>query len=75
MGGQALHGSLAFLGMGLAVLGSSIGIGLLVAAALQGIARQPEAMNKIQPLMFIMASIIEAIALFVIIICLINLNK
>ncbi len=70
-----MHGSLALVGMGLAVLGSSIGIGILVAAALQGIARQPEAMNKIQPLMFVMASIIEAIALFVIILCMLNLNK
>ncbi len=51
------------LGYGLAAVGAGIGIGLLVAGALQGIARQPEAENKIKPLMFIGAALVEGFAL------------
>ncbi len=69
-----IHGSLALIGVGLVVLGSSIGIGTLVAAALQAIARQPEATGKIQPLMFIFAALIEGIALFGIVLCLLNIK-
>lgn len=70
-----LGGSLPTIGIGLIILGSSLGIGLLAAAALQGIARQPEAANKIQTLMFIAAALVEGIALFGIVICFMALNK
>ncbi len=72
---SGLHGSVSLIGIGLVVLGSSIGIGMLVASPLQAIARQPEAANKIQPLMFIFAALIEGIALFGIVLCLLNINK
>lgn len=65
----ALHGTLAAVGAGLATIGAGLGIGLLAAAALEGIARQPEATNKIQVNMLIAAGMIEGVALFAVVIC------
>ncbi len=70
----ALHGSFASLGAGLVVVGTGLGIGLLAAAALQGIARQPEATQKIQTNMLITAALIEGVALFCAVICLMSLK-
>ena len=64
-----IHGSLASLGAGLVVVGAAAGIGRLVTAALEGIARQPEASDKIQTAMLIGAALIEGIALFAAVIC------
>jgi F-type H+-transporting ATPase subunit c len=47
-----------------------MGIGKLAASAMEGIARQPEAVGKIQPAMFIAAALIEGVALFGEVICL-----
>lgn len=60
---------LASIGAGLVVVGAGIGIGLLAASALQGIARQPEITGKIQVNMLIGAALIEGIALFGMVIC------
>lgn len=49
---------------GLAVLGAGLGIGKIGAAAMEGIARQPEAASKIQTAMIISAALIEGVALF-----------
>jgi F-type H+-transporting ATPase subunit c len=46
-------------------------IGLIGFAAMNGIARQPEATGKIQTNMLIAASLIEGVALFGAVICLI----
>lgn len=64
-----LHGSITAIGVGLVVIGAGYGIGRLAAAALEGIARQPEATNKIQTTMIIAAALIEGIALFAAVIC------
>ena len=61
---MALHGTLASIGAGLVTIGAAWGIGKLATAALEGIARQPEATNKIQTAMLIAAALIEGIALF-----------
>jgi len=37
---------------------------------LEGVARQPEAANKIQTMMIIIAALVEAVALFAAVICL-----
>ena len=66
---QALHGTFAAIGAGLVTIGARIGIGQLAASALAGIARQPEATNKIQTVMLIAAALIEGIALFGAVIC------
>jgi len=69
-----LDGSLstmgAAIGAGVAVLGAGLGIGKIGAAAMDAIARQPEATNKIRMNMFVVAALIEGVALFAIVICL-----
>lgn len=59
---QSLLG--AGLAIGLTVLGAGIGIGRIGAAAVEGIARQPEAAGSIQTSAIILASLIEGAALF-----------
>jgi len=66
---MGLHGTFAAIGAGLVTIGAGIGIGQLAASALEGIARQPEALNKIQTVMLIAAALIEGIALFAAVIC------
>ena len=72
---ETVHGSLAVIGVGLIVIGAGHGIGTLAASAMDRIARQPEATNKIQTAMFIAAALIEGIALFGIVICIIAINS
>lgn len=52
------------IGAGLAVLGAGLGIGKIGGSAMDAIARQPEATNKIQTAMIIAAALIEGVALF-----------
>lgn len=56
--------ALKAVGVGLVVLGAGLGIGKIGASAVEGIARQPEATNKIQTAMIIAAALIEGAALF-----------
>ncbi|MFT6716182.1 MAG: F-type H+-transporting ATPase subunit c [Saprospiraceae bacterium] len=49
------------VGAGLVVIGAGIGIGKIGGAAMEGIARQPDATNKIQTAMLIAAALIEGI--------------
>ena len=65
----ALGGSIAAIGAGLVSVGAGVGIGILGAGAMQGIARQPEMAAKIQVSMLIVAALIEGIALFCAVIC------
>ena len=57
------------LGAGITVVGASLGIGKIGQAALEGIARQPEAANDIRMSMIISAALIEGVALFSVIAC------
>lgn len=50
------------VGAGLIVIGAGIGLGLIGKGAMEGIARQPEAGNKIQTAMIIIAALLEGIA-------------
>ena len=59
----------AGIGAGLASIGAGIGVGLIGANALQSIARQPEATNDIRTNMFITAALVEGVALFGIVVC------
>jgi F-type H+-transporting ATPase subunit c len=56
--------SVSAIGAGLAVIGAGLGIGKIGGAAMEGIARQPEAAAKIQTAMIISAALIEGVALF-----------
>jgi F-type H+-transporting ATPase subunit c len=49
------------VGAGLIVIGAGMGIGRIGGSAMEGIARQPEAANKIQTAMIIAAALIEGI--------------
>jgi F-type H+-transporting ATPase subunit c len=62
--------STAAVGAGLVIVGAGIGVGLLWAAGLQSIARQPEMQTKLQAVMLIGAALIEGTALFALVICL-----
>ena len=65
----------AAVGAGLASIGAGIGLGLVGASAIQGIARQPEATQKILTNMFIVLAIIEGTALFGLVLSFLALNK
>ena len=60
------------IGAGIAVLGAAIGIGLIGFAALNGMARQPEAAAKLQTAMIIAGALIEGVALFAVVVCLLK---
>jgi F-type H+-transporting ATPase subunit c len=60
----------AGIGAGLAAIGAGIGIGRLSGSALEGIARQPEALGIIRTTMLIAAALVEGVALFAQVICL-----
>jgi F-type H+-transporting ATPase subunit c len=60
----------AGIGAGLAAIGAGLGLGQIGGRAMEGIARQPEAAGKIQSVMIIIAALVEAVALFAAVICL-----
>lgn len=67
-----LHIGLAAIGGGLAVLGAGLGIGRIGGSAMDAIARQPEAADKIQTAMIIAAALVEGAALFGIVVALLQ---
>ncbi len=58
-----MTGSLTALGMGLAVIGAGIGIGMIGSRAMEAIARQPEAVGDIRANMILTAALVEGAAL------------
>jgi len=66
--------SLAYLaagiGAGLVVIGAAIGIGLIGKAALEAMGRQPDASSSLRTTMIIAAALIEGVAFFAAVICL-----
>ena len=66
--GLALVG--AGIGAGVVALGAGIGIGKIGGSAMEAMARQPEAAGRIQTAMLIIAALIEVIALFGVVVCL-----
>ena len=62
----------AGIGAGIAAIGAGIGIGQIGKGAVESIARQPEATNKIQLAMIIAAALIEGAALFAIVVAMIT---
>ncbi len=58
-----MTGTLAALGVGLAVIGAGYGIGLIGGKAMDAIARQPEAAGDIRNNMILAAALIEGAAL------------
>ncbi len=66
-----MTGTLAAIGAGMAVIGAAYGIGKIGNAAMEAIARQPEAAGKIQMAMIISAALIESVGLFGVVVTLI----
>ncbi len=65
----------AGLGAGLAVLGAAYGIGKIGSSAMEGTARQPSAGGDIRTSMIIAAALIEGVALFAEVVCIILATK
>jgi F-type H+-transporting ATPase subunit c len=51
------------LGIGIAALGCAIGMGLIGSSALQGMARQPDAIPRLQTVMLIAIAFVELVFL------------
>lgn len=66
---EALAFIAAGLGAGLVAIAAALGIGRLASAALEGSARQPEASGDIRTTMIIAAALIEGVALFGLVVC------
>ncbi len=60
----------ACIGAGLAAIGAGIGIGKIGASAMEAIARQPESTGDIRSNMIVIAALVEGVALFAVIVCL-----
>jgi F-type H+-transporting ATPase subunit c len=63
----------AGIGAGLAAIGAGIGIGRIGESAVAAIARQPEAVGDIRSNMIVAAALIEGVAFFAIVVCLLIL--
>lgn len=63
----------AGIGAGIAAIGAGIGIGRIGGSAMESIARQPEAVGNIRSNMIVAAALIEGVAFFAIVVCLLIL--
>ena len=63
----------AGFGAGIAAVGAGIGIGQIGKGALEALARQPEALGDIRSNMIIAAALVEGVAFFAIVVCLLIL--
>jgi len=59
----------AGIGAGIAAVGAGLGIGNIGKSALESIARQPEVSSDIRTNMIIAAALIEGVALFAVVVC------
>jgi len=66
----AVEAGWAGVGAGIAAVGAGIGIGRIGGSALESIARQPESLGDIRANMILAAALIEGVALFAVIVCL-----
>ena len=63
----------AALGAGISAIGAGLGIGKIGASAMEAIARQPEASADIRSNMIVSAALIEGVAFFAVVVCLLIL--
>lgn len=66
MGGIHFSGA---IGAGVVIMGAGLGIGKIGQAAVESMARQPEAASQIQTAMIIAAALIEGVTLFALVVC------
>ena len=62
----------ACIGAGIAAI-AGLGIGKIGSSAMESIARQPESSNDIRANMIVIAALVEGVALFAVIVCVMSL--
>jgi F-type H+-transporting ATPase subunit c len=62
----------AYFGLGLAALGCGLGQGKVASAALEGIARNPQAADKIQTPLILSLAFIEALGIYALVVALLK---
>lgn len=65
----------AAIAVAIVVFGVAMGMGKIGKAAMEAIGRQPEAAGKIQTAMIIISALIEGVALFAVVVCLLVVVK
>ena len=70
---DALQGLGAALGAGIAAIAAGFGIGKIGSSPMEAIARQPEAAGDIRSNMIVIAALVEGVALFAVIVCVLAL--
>ncbi len=70
---EALVGLGASIGAAIAAIAAGIGIGKIGSSAMEAIARQPEAAGDIRSNMIVIAALVEGVALFAVIVCVLAL--
>ena len=63
----------AAIGAGIAAIAAGIGIGKIGGAAMEAIARQPQSTGDIRSNMIVIAALIEGVAFFALIVCILVL--
>ncbi|YAL84134.1 ATP synthase F0 subunit C [Dermacoccaceae bacterium W4C1] len=59
-----MDGNINTIGYGLAAIGPAIAVGLIFAAYINGVARQPESANLLRPIAILGFALAEALAIF-----------
>jgi len=70
-----ITGQLAPLAFGLAVIGSGIGVGIVIGKTIESVARQPELQGRLQGLMFLGIALVEALCFIAIAVAFIPFPK
>lgn len=60
---DTISGNIGLVGYGLAAIGPAIAVGLIFAAYITGVARQPESRTLLQPIAILGFALAEALAL------------
>ncbi len=63
------------LGVGIAALGSALGLGRAIGSAMEAMGRQPEAIGQIQTAMVIGCAFIEALTLYALLVAMVLQGK
>lgn len=63
----------ACIGAAIAAIAAGIGIGKIGSSAMEAIARQPESTGDIRSNMIVIAALVEGVALFAVIVCILSL--
>ena len=65
----------AAIGAGIVAIGAGLGLGKIGSAAMDAMARQPEAISKIQTPMIIIGALVEGVSLIGVVACLLGVLK